>query len=791
MIILKRVFICIVVLTLALGAFVFMPISTEEGHAYSFLSPETPPTTLPEAENYKGNPTVVNSLFPAEHVTVAEFDAGSFVGPYGKTVDLTGEEDVTNLIQIMLDACYLGGGGTVFLPAGKYRITRTIEVRNFVTLCGDWANPDTVTDSNYGTLIIADVPQNDDEQATGLFRLYGSSGVLNITVWYPMQRFFSILPYPYTFDFQGMAFGAKMENFMMATIKNVTMLNSYRGISASIKSKLSSDGAMVSPHEFLSVNNVYGTVLSTGMSVHDSSDIDTFEYVSFDNKYWVNAGPAYNAPSLTELNFLTKARVTGIEMSSMDWPQLVGIHLRGYKYGMRFIKTVRNYNDVCVAYSEILDCEYAIMPEEPLPIKDHYSLMFTRCTLEGSTAVVPKWYKNTRISLLDCDIKGATNGAKVMRANSPRTLNHTAFNPHKPTKNTLYTITPATDSDQDSSPAIQEKLDQAGANGGGIVYLSAGIYNLTAPLSVPAGVELRGCSTVATRDNYGSSDGTVLALYGTAHIDINGDGASLCGLRIWYPKHSFLTAVDFAYPYAVTAHGKNIRIENVTFVNANVGVYLKDCPDHFVRRVMGMAQSALIYVEGASRDVPATGKIEACYGNATFLVRNALPRGAEAPTEGMLYSHVFPNLQASERFILVDLADKAHDEQLLNVFVYGAKSSVYVKSGTAHAVNAGGDTVGAQPFEAGAGAHLYVVNAMYYWLSANRLFPHVTLYNVHARTEYWRTLTRVIRTEVTTLAFWRDLIFLALIVAVIVAFRSRSYKISEKPHRTTPKPSSK
>ena len=53
-----------------------------------------------------------------------------------------------------------------------------------------------------------------------------------ITTYYPNQNAASPVPYSYTFEIPGSAW-ASDENYMMATISDVTMLNSYRGIGIS------------------------------------------------------------------------------------------------------------------------------------------------------------------------------------------------------------------------------------------------------------------------------------------------------------------------------------------------------------------------------------------------------------------------------------------------------------------------------------------------------------------------------------------------------------------------------
>ena len=58
-------------------------------------------------------------------------------------------------IQKALDDVSKTGGGTVWLPAGTYVISDTINIPAFVTLRGDWQDPD--LGNEYGTIIIADV----------------------------------------------------------------------------------------------------------------------------------------------------------------------------------------------------------------------------------------------------------------------------------------------------------------------------------------------------------------------------------------------------------------------------------------------------------------------------------------------------------------------------------------------------------------------------------------------------------------------------------------------------------
>jgi len=692
-----------------------------------------------------GTPKLVTATFPTESLVVADFDVTD-IELDGAWADRTGIEDATDFIQAAIDACAARGGGTVWLPKGRYRITQGIDVKRFVALCGDWQNPNDVEGGDYGTLIIADVP-SDTAKYPGLFRLHGNAGCMGLTVWYPNQRLHSaagggVLPYPYTFEYAGNRTGG--QDYMMATVRNCTLLNAYRGVGVSMHN-VDGDwaGEHDNIHEMFNASNVYGTVLETGLSVHDSADVDVIEFIRFDNDYWTQAGVAFNAPARADLDAYTLAHTTGFEMSSLDWVQFVRLHARSCLKGIRFIRTKRSANDVAIAYSEFLNCATAASPEEPPPFGEPYSVLFTRCALEGSAAAVGESEGNDRVRLVDCQVKGDLNGAvSEGDGRSLAALGHQPFNEHKPARVILYDASQApynapctsdgTLPTADATDAIQQALDNAGRDGGGLVYLPAGWYRVNTHLTVPAGVELRGCSPVPTRDNHGDSQGTVLMAYqgkdtespltGPAFITLNGDGAGLSGLRVYYPENTFFP--PHAYPFTIRGHGAGVYITNVCLVNCDRGADLPDCPDHFVRRLVGLAWHGMIRVGTGA------GKIESCLGNATFLDRNAfnVPGWPDADT---IYFAIFDGcLKHSEMFVEID---GAVDERLMNVFMYGGKTTVYVRAGSAVAVNAGADNVGGPPFAADEGASLSVVNFMYYCPGASANPARVEYFNYHIR----------------------------------------------------------
>jgi hypothetical protein len=191
---------------------------------------------------------IVKTVYPTVDIVVVDYD----VTDYG--ADLTGITDATAAIQNAINACYNSGGGTVWMPAGTYKVNGTVFVKSFVTLRGDWRDPDT-SGTGYGTVISAQLPYGD--YGPVLFQIVGSAGTMGLTVYYPNQNTASPVSFNYTFNLgasPGMA-----GTYMASNVINCTMLNSYRGIGI---------GAIdhTKVHECGTVRNVKGTVLFAGVA---------------------------------------------------------------------------------------------------------------------------------------------------------------------------------------------------------------------------------------------------------------------------------------------------------------------------------------------------------------------------------------------------------------------------------------------------------------------------------------------------------------------------------------------
>ena len=87
------------------------------------------------------------------------------------------------------------------------------------------------------------------------------------------------------------------DDYMLQTIKNCTLLNSYRGIGASSQCELEIGEC----HEMMTIENVKGTCLYEGLNSYNSADVDTIKTFS---------------PGLTWQTFL--ATVTALFINSVE-----------------------------------------------------------------------------------------------------------------------------------------------------------------------------------------------------------------------------------------------------------------------------------------------------------------------------------------------------------------------------------------------------------------------------------------------------------------------------------------
>lgn len=634
----------------------------------------------------------------------------------GYAVDKTGKTSSTMEIQRALDDCAAKGGGTVYLPAGEYLVTARLSIAPYVTLVGDYVSPDDYK-GDYGTVIKAGVKSTTDDvgESVNLIRMYGSTGLIGITFFYPDQYADMIMPYGYTIEIPG---GIVTEAHNVFTVKNVTFLNSYKGICASVTRHSTLKSVT---HEQLHLVNVRGTVLREGAHLTNSSEVGTFRGVNFSPDVWANAGEKYNAPQREEILSYTKANAVGMILGDLEWQEIRDVSIDGYHTGIYFTD-----GDRATTYSmafigsfynlKITDAQYGIYIEQ---MYVNMGIQFYNAVVSASEYAVINHSPATdgHVQFSCATLTGAVAGPNIYW--DTRTADEADYlSPDETTaeiSGKIYDVTlygADKTGKRDCSSAIQEALDEARTAGGGIVYLPAGYYRMEAPVTVYSGTELRG-SAVLSRDQLGNNRGTlVLNYYGKndddsdtapALITLAGDNCGVTGLRVSCPEINLFSTVYQPetlpkYNFTVRALGKNTYAENLYLEGVYNGVDLADSAENALAyKVMGAMYNVGIRLAGEKQ------KVIGCLQNAICITK-ILPSeiadfdawGTYASRSNLLHSNVYALTRYSSRFVVLDGAKGA---VLDSVFCFASERLVQATDSDFTAINLGCDS---QPGDSGA-----------------------------------------------------------------------------------------
>lgn len=651
-------------------------------------------------------PRIVETVYPSADIVVADIVATE--APY--FADPAGKQDSTAAIQSAVNDCFDAGGGTVFLPAGEYLVTAGITVNAFVTLRGDWQDPD--TGNSYGTVINAAVPSS-PEDLPALFTVMGSAGVMGLTVYYPEQNIDAVKPYPYTFYVPG----SGGQGFMLQNIVNCTVLNGYKGIAACVNN---------TGHEMMTIDNVKGTFLFCGAAAYNQSDVGTWKNLTVDNKYWAEAPGGRSAP-LEKISAYTRKNATGLVLGDLEWTQFANIRIADRKTGIHIVKGKRIDFAGSLFDVTVERCGTGLLVDA---IDERWGMVAAKSSFHGSEHAVVNnslgvvkmadvkltggplcgKYKYTDFGhffrlLKDFFRQGFTTNSKFLCDNTSLRdikVNYAAA-PPKPAPN-LYVLEADKTGTADAAGPLQTLLDTAGQTGG-VVYLPAGKYRLNAPVTVPAGVELRGSSSVAARDQGGLSLGTVIfACYGldaarpnkdTAQITLK-ENAGVRGLRIVYPGNSSTVpgALGTVRPctYAIRGTGSGVYAVNVAIAAAYNGIDFRGCDNHIVNKLVSCCYHNTVFAGDCEG-----GVIEGCLQNGTVIVRNGL-KLPNWPDEGtQLFPYIFETVtRVRTNYIKLN---NAKNQTVFNCFAYGVKTLVNnTGSENLLAFNVGADNVGGTLF---------------------------------------------------------------------------------------------
>jgi len=204
-------------------------------------------------------------------------------------------------------------GGIVEMAAGRYLVGGSLRIPPGVALVGIAQAP-LYIQPLIGTVICA-AAGRDNEAGPALFEMDDSSTVQGLTVFYPDQRPDDIHPYPWTFHLKG------GDN----TVENVTLINSYNGIS-------------VGPEQNVRhrIRSVYGCTLRRGILVDTTTDIGRIENVQLHCHWW--SSPKLGGDWEKVRSYMTE-NCEAFTFGRTDWEYVTNTFVYPCKIGYHFIQT--------------------------------------------------------------------------------------------------------------------------------------------------------------------------------------------------------------------------------------------------------------------------------------------------------------------------------------------------------------------------------------------------------------------------------------------------------------------
>ena len=403
--------------------------------------------------------------------------------------------DCTPAIQRALDDASAAGGGTVFIPEGRYRLEGMLTIESNVVLRGRWSliGPDRPAE---GTILM--IHNQEHEQSV---LLTGSGcGVRDLTFWHPEQQVTesaeSASKSPLVIRGQAGT----------VTIENITLINPYRGIDLS-------QASVCCCAVFMEARCTADCRQTEVLPSRDMTR-STFHPTTGAGRSCLTALPKAARMQLTCGN-------TEPVSTSMRWmvSMLGSQQSPEYQKGLHFERGVSG-DDASgeLSYFSVTDCGTA------LHVDDAKGFRIVGSTLEGSDYGI--WGKDnthykmhtTRIEggersisirdgvaeLVNCTLTGETEilGRRTVFRNHQYDEKLPAFQNtydriRKPAKVDLFNIKNyggLGDGTADDTQGLKKAISAASANGGGIVFVPNGKYRITEELNLGKGVELRGNS---------------------------------------------------------------------------------------------------------------------------------------------------------------------------------------------------------------------------------------------------------------------------------------------------------
>ena len=632
-------------------------------------------------------------------------------------LDLSGETCVADKIQDAINLAHENGGGVIYLPEGKYKLEKQLEIKSAVTLLGEFFPPEQYADhdNNYskGTILCCYHGRNSDDPQ---ILMKACTTIANMTIYYPEQNEASAIPYSPAIKQNG-------SNSM--NVHNVALINPYTGISCGPDA-----------NELHFIKNVYISPIHIGVFMDMTTDIGRMQHLKISPEYHEK----FTGKSIREYMF---SNATGVFMARSDWEygydiyvegcktgflitamkdsgpntQLSSVHIHNCDIGLHLVNV--NPYGVALSDSKITNdftTNTAILTDNTFRTiaqfnavdidGDFHSLIthtgsgqlsFVDCSFNSSGEIVQNGVGNG-LSLINCkfppesilkfapDIIG---GAQIIGCENLKVPEHAKllYSPEKldipklprgghkkypfklePKSNNLYNVKDfgaIGDGRFDNTQVFQNALDEA-AKTGGIVYVPAGWYKFDTYITIPRGVELRGAYHAPCHTMGGGS--VLQPFYGkgsadeTPFITMQAD-SGLRGLLIHHPEQD--PTHPYEYPWSVRAVGDKCRLIDVVFVNSWLGAEF-NCKDFYISYISGAPIRCGVY----AGNNPGEGWIENVQYNPHYWYRSNLPNKPENKTWKRFWHNQIKYLNA----FWFGYNKNMH---VLNTFVFAALNGLY------------------------------------------------------------------------------------------------------------------
>ena len=607
----------------ALDALAILKVSVEKLKEFSVQTKEDLPPTVEVGIN---GSHLVHTKYPTDSRVIAVTDV-IYWGAMGD-----GVTDDTNAFRSALAYAQSVGGGTVFVPEGKYVIKGTLVIPNGVTLQGD-SPAVSVDEAVKGTVLMAYNGRGNTD-GFAFLNMDSASAIANLSIFYPEQTMKEITPYPFTI---------RQVGHYGIGITNVRLVNSYQGICMGPNT-----------NSLQNIQGVVGTPLKMGLILDHNVDICRIENVTFSPDCWINSGLSSpkDHPYLTAYVY---QNATAFQFERVDWTYIADIAAKGYHTAFRTCKpTMReaeesanghvygiNFTDCYIGidadFVNVIGMMFTngkITAEIPLRTSPRFNaeislnriafqtkkdvavgiegtgvVSLENCTissaktgvlLQGATLLCNRVSFKTphnrvvvqlegKATLTNCNSEltsdvDASNGTLIYQTNeqfdtaefTPEQYDYNQSAVTRPAGDAFVDITKApyavdTTGTQNIGEILQQALNDV-ASRGGVVYLPAGKYRLDTPITIPTGVELRGSATMPGHSHMLST--TFFTNYGKGGDETDTALISLSpasgvqGFKVFYDEQAGGQNSCEAYAFTLRGQGNNNYVKNVNFINS-------------------------------------------------------------------------------------------------------------------------------------------------------------------------------------------------------------------------------